>query len=459
MAAMTIRNKLTLIASAAFGIAFALAAVLVYAVFYDTSERIIFSELQKTSMLAAMVYLEKDELPAYEHQQVRSKFDATMFNTDVKIYDQNNRLTYGNGRLDKELTSGILERIRSEGKASTNANGHYYYGIFYPDNQGNFVIVVATTDAFLVSQSRQLLLMMVVALLLGLLIIVLLSRWLSRLAYQPVAHIIKQVNKIDIHSLDNTVTPPEPRDELHALVLTFNDLLVRLSDAFVIQRNFINYVSHEFKTPLASISGNLEVFAQKERTAQEYREVTGRVVMQVYHMEELLRNLMLLAGLREADQGNTSYRVDEMLWETLDRIYREWPNAKPLISVYMDVPSARRLTVKGNGSQMQIAVYNLMENALKYADGEPATVSLMEQDGQLTMEIQDHGRGIAENELRFIHQPFYRGNNVGQIKGSGIGLSLAVLICKQNNVSFSISSVETKGSTVHLRWPAYTVLH
>lgn len=459
MAAMTIRNKLTLISSAAFGVAFALAAVLVYAVFYDTSERVIFNELQKTSLLAAMVYLEKDELPAYEHKQVRSEFEATMLNTDVKIYDSDNHLTYGNGRFDSGLTSGVLERIRNDGKASINANGYYHYGIFYPDNQGDFVVVVATTDAFLASQSRHLLLMMTVALLLGLLIIISLSRWLSRLAYQPVAHIITEVNRIDIHSLDNTLTPPKTRDELHGLVLTFNDLLLRLSDAFVIQRNFINYVSHEFKTPLASISGNLEVFAQKERTAEEYREVADRVVTQVYHMEELLRNLMLLAGLREADQEHTCYRVDEMLWETIDRIYREWPDAKPLISVVMDVPSPKRLTVKGNGSQMQMAVYNLLENALKYGHDRPTTVSLTERDNQLTMEIQDQGRGIAENELRFIHQPFYRGNNVGQIKGNGIGLSLAVLICKQNDVSFSISSIEEKGTTVYLGWPATAVSH
>lgn len=457
MAAMTVRNKLTLISSTAFGVAFALAAVLVYAVFYDTSERAIFSELQKTSLLAAMVYLEKDELPAYEHKQVRSELEATMLNTDVKIYDRDNQLTYGNGRLDRELTSRILERIRDEGKASVNTNGYYYYGIFYPDNQGDFVVVVAATEAFLVTQSRQLLLMMMVALLLGLLIIIILSRWLSHLAYQPIAHVISEVNRIDIHSLDNALTPPEPRDELHELVLTFNNLLIRLSDAFVIQRNFINYISHEFKTPLASISGNLEVFAQQDRTAREYRDVADRVVAQVYHMEELLRNLMLLAGLREVDQGNTRYRVDEILWETLDRIYREWPDAKPLISVHMDVPSPERLTVEGNGSQMRIALFNLLENAVKYGDGRQITVSLIEQHNHLTMEIQDQGRGIAENELRFIHQPFYRGNNVGPIKGNGIGLSLAVLICKQNNVSFSLSSIEKKGTTTHLEWPVTAV--
>src|SRR5690606_7511668 len=98
---------------------------------------------------------------------------------------------------------------------------------------------------------------------------------------------IHQVNGLDADTLDQLLTLPETKDELYELIRTFNGLLQRLSETFVIQKNFINYVSHEFKTPLAAIAGNLEVFAQKDRTPEEYHGVADKVVSHVDHMEQL----------------------------------------------------------------------------------------------------------------------------------------------------------------------------
>jgi len=437
---MTIRNRLTLISSLTFGVVFALAAFVVYYTFVVTSERIIFSDLQKTGLLSAMFYLEEDELSTREHNRIRADFEAEMQQTDVKVYDHSGRLRYGNGQFREAVTPTMLQRIRQEGRVRFKTAGYYYYGLHYPDNQGDFVVVVAADHSFFAAQRNLLLITMGIALAIGLLLIFLLSYVLSRIAYRPISSVIHQVNQLQAHNLERALTLPRTKDELHELIHTFNGLLLRLSENFVIQKNFINYVSHEFKTPLASITGNLEVFAQRNRSPEEYKKVSETALAEVSQLEHILNNLMILAGLRTNPQGSANYRIDELLWDVMDRIFERWPEAKSLVDLDVSVTDADHLVVRGYGNQLQMAVYNVIDNAVKYARGKPVVITLAESDGTLQLTVRDQGPGISPAELELVHQPFYRGSNVGDTKGSGIGLSLAVLICKQNGVAFSLAS-------------------
>ncbi len=449
---MTIRNRLTLISSLTFGVVFALAALAVYYTFHVTSERIIFSELQKTGLLSAMFYLEEDELPVREHRRIRAEFESEMQQTDVKVYDAKDSLRFGNGLIDGKLRPGLLQRIRDQRRVNFKEEGYYYSGLFYPDNQGDFVIVVASSNLFFASQSNQLLLMMAIALIVGLGIIFLLSFWLSRVAYRPISSVIAQVNQLQADNLERALDLPAAKDEVRALVQTFNDLLARLSDNFVVQKNFVNYVSHEFKTPMAAIRGNIEVFGQKDRSPAEYKQVSGTLLRHIDELERILTNLMVLAGLRTAPASGQRYRVDELLWEVLDVIFAQHPDAKGRIRMDISVTEPDCLLAAGNSGQVHMAVHNLVDNAVKYANGKPIRIALQEGRGVLVLAIQDEGIGIGPADLERAHQPFYRGHNVGDTKGSGIGLSLAVLVCKQNNISFSIASEVGAGTTVTLRF-------
>lgn len=449
---MSIRNRLMLIASLTFGVVFTVAALTVYYTFHISSERIIFSELQKTALLSAMFYLEEDELSAREHRRISADFETELQGTDVKVYDTQDRLRYGNGQSKERVTPAMLQRIREQNRAQFKSEGYYYTGIYYPDNQGNFVVVASTGNAFFTSQSNQLLLMMAVALAIGLAIIFLLSYWLSRIAYRPISTVIDQVNRLQADNLDTALTLPRSKDELHDLVSTFNGLLSRLSDTFTMQKNFINYVSHEFKTPLASITGNLEVFGRQDRSPQEYRQVSETVLGQAAELERILNNLMVLAGLRNPPKNDMDFRLDELLWEVMESIFERWTEARSLISINVSVTQPEELLVNGNGQQLKMVLYNLIDNAVKYADDKPVNIVLTEENGTLLLTVRDNGYGIPTDELQRVHQPFYRGSNVGETKGSGIGLSLAVLICKQNNVSFSLTSQAGHGTTAMLRF-------
>lgn len=449
---MKIRNRLTLLSSLTYGIVFIVASFIIYLSFYRNSEKIILNELQKTCLLSGVYYLEKDELPEEEHSQVKYQFEESIQDITVRIYNENDEIRYGEKEPDRNITKQRLDYVRKHNKINFKSNNHFYFGLFYADNQGDFVVFVKANNKNFKEQTNQLLFIMIVVLIGGLIIIYIFSRILSDFAYRPITNVINQVNEIEANSLDKPIISTNTKDEVQALIDTFNNLLKRLSDTFIIQKNFINYVSHEFKTPLASILGTMEVFNQKERTPQEYNQVTKKVLEDVYYIESILNTLMMLSGLKDTNNNSENFRVDELIWDINEDIIEN--NAqKQKIKIHLDIKNNKLLNIKGNKTQIHLALYNIIENAIKYSDKSPIQISLFEKNNKLEIIIKDYGKGINKNDLKHIHQTFYRGANVENIKGNGIGLSLATIIFKQNNIGFIITSKEHYGTTVILNFP------
>ncbi|TRX35178.1 HAMP domain-containing histidine kinase [Flavobacterium sp. ZT3R18] len=448
---MKIRDKLTLITSLSFGIAFTVAAIVVYFVFYNSSKKIVLHELEKTNVLAGVYYLEKDELSQKKHSLIKQQFIDHLQHTQVQIYDKNNLIQYGDKQSDIIITNQLLNKARHQKKLSFEKDHYYYAAHFYRDNQGDFVVVTKSDITPFQTQSNQLLLILIIVLVIGLLIVFILSHLLSNIAYKPITNIINQVNTMELDSIDKPIQSSNSNDEIQDLIDTFNNLLHRLSNTFAIQKNFINYVSHEFKTPLAAISGHLEVFAQKERTAEEYHKVVDEALQNVYCIEEILNTLMMISGLKSIKYEKEYFRIDELIWNINDKMGLVYCSKK--IQVHLKIKNHELLKIKTSEAQLQLALYNLIENALKYSDENPVEITLEEKDQQLKIAIQDYGIGILPEDLKHIHQAFYRGKNSDNIKGSGLGLSLTTVVLKQNNILFSITSEENKGTLVELYFP------
>lgn len=451
---MTLRNRLTLLATLVFGIVFTIASTVVYFAFKQSSTRLIYNELEQTSFLTAYFYLEEDELPQKEHLEIKRQFQANIHNAEVRIYDEDNQIKYGLDQEDNAISSSILDQVRKDKRINFKDGSHFYSGIFYPDNQGNFVVFIKESNQFFRDQINRLLLIMGIVLLLGLAAIFLSSKLLSRLAYKPVTDVINQVNSINPESMDRPIQSPGTNDELQELIETFNDLLERLSETFIVQKNFINYVSHEFKTPLTAISGNLEVFGQKERSQEEYRQVAKDALANIYQIEEILNTLLIVSGIKKKNDLEQQIRIDEIIWEIIERLGVHFPQQNlPQVNMHIRAEDELLLKINAGKSQLQLALYNIVENAIKYADGSIVSIDFFKKDGELILQVSDKGRGIPERDLSYITKPFYRGSNAHRVKGSGIGLSLASIICKQNNIQLEINSSEGKGTAISLRFP------
>lgn len=450
---MKIRNRFTLISSFTFSVVFVIASVITYYSFYSYSEKIIYNELQKTCLLTGIFYLEKDELPENQHLLIGQQFRENSLEMITRVYNNKNQIVYGDKTIDNNINAERLDYIRKNRKLNFKSKHHFYFGSYYHDNQGDFVVFVKKNDVEFKTMTDRLQIIMIMVLIIGLITIYIVSRVLSNLAYSPIKNIIDQVNEIQASSLDRQIVSPNTKDDIQELVETYNNLFTRLSDTFIIQKNFINYVSHEFKTPLTAISGNLEVFAQKDRSSAEYKEMSEKVLENVYQIEDTMNTLMMLSGLRNNTELNEIFRVDELVWDINDQLPAIYDLKNAPIQIVLEVVNDKLLSIKGNSNEIKIALYNIIENAVKYSNGNPIKISLLEQNNQLKIVIEDRGTGISEDDLTFIKQTFYRGKNVKDIKGSGVGLSLSNIIFKQNNIDFNIASKKDEGTTVTLLFP------
>ncbi|MGE8377603.1 MAG: sensor histidine kinase, partial [Sphingobacterium sp.] len=241
------------------------------------------------------------------------------------------------------------------------------------------------------------------------------------------------------------------KDELQDLIESYNALLRRISENMIIRKNFVSYVSHEFRTPLAGILGSMEVFGTKARSQEEYQELAATITEHVNFLNHLIGNFLLLTEDQAVKRSMEVFRIDEVVWDLVPKFARTF--TVPL-KIELEVDEPHYFNFRGNRMLLALSISNLIENALKYANGQEVLVRMTTADERLSLQIIDQGIGIPQAELEAVKQTFYRATNVGKVKGSGIGLSFAQIVFKDQGVDFAIHSNDL-GTTVSLLFPKF----
>lgn len=453
---MTLRNRFTLISSLSFGIVSIITSAVIFFAYYDSTKIFYFEKLRNTALISAIYYLEKDELPKNRHAQIKQEYNHLIQNNRVAVYNQNNQVTFGQNLNDKNIKPIHLQAARNNKGTQFMSGNEFYYGIFYPDNQGDFVVFVKSPNDSFQSQIWRLAIIMVSVLIIGLLAIYFLSRYLSKVVYKPISNVVERISKVDYNNISTAITSTNTNDEIEDLIKSYNKLLGRISENVLLQQNFINYVSHEFKTPLAAISGNLEVFAQRDRTPEEYKKVAKESLENVFEIENILNNLLLMSGMTKLEASHKQVRVDELIWKIYEKLEPKAKEKQSTLKVELQVTKPALLEFPGNETLLYLALYNIVENAIKYSQDHPIVINLSEKDSKLNIEIKDQGKGIHSDDLSKITETFYRGQNVENVKGSGIGLSLSQSIFDHHHILMKITSSVNVGTSVVLEFPVHS---
>lgn len=445
---MKVQTRLSLFSSIVFGVIFAVIALLIYTLYYHNARRTVYETLKQTSLIAAIFYLEEDELGKEDFSKAQKQFEDFVNNSHYQIYNEQDLVSYGTSTL--QVSSERLNEIRAKKAVAFSEKEFFGYGIFYEDNQGDFVVITRERRGVLDRQLAILLWILAGSFLFGIIAIILLSRWMAYRAYRPFRTVIRQVKAISTQNLDKQIRIPDTKDELQDLIVTFNDLLSKLSETFVMQKNFVSYVSHEFKTPLASMMGNLEVFSLKDRSPEEYRRLCNTLLQQIHELEATLDTLLIISDLRNKSDVSASLRIDELIWEIIARLNEQYRQTLITVNIEVAPEDEQLLTVAYDKTQLLIALFNLIENAVKYAQEKPVEILLGNKNDLLYLSITDQGIGIPADQLERISQPFYRADNATRIQGSGLGLSIALRVLEKSGIQYKITSKENKGTCIEL---------
>lgn len=257
-------------------------------------------------------------------------------------------------------------------------------------------------------------------------IIILLSSvctyFLTKKTLTPLQKLTSEVSQIQAQNLSTQLAVPNSKDEIAQLTRSFNEMLTRLDNAFSTQKQFSANAAHELRTPLAVLQTNLEVFEKKqEPEIVEYRQLFTMIKEQTARLSQLVGTLLDMTNLKSVP------RTDQvMLEELVDEVFCDLdPVAeKAGISIHFDdsssqdwhtdvhTPDASVLNnnirnITGSYVLLYRAVYNLVENAIKYnRPNGSVTVSVKEKNGQAMILVKDTGIGISPENQKKIFDPF-----------------------------------------------------
>ena len=291
-------------------------------------------------------------------------------------------------------------------------------------------------------------------------IIILLSSvctyFLTKKALTPLQKLTSEVSQIQAQNLSTQLPVPNSKDEIAQLTSSFNEMLTRLDNAFSTQKQFSANAAHELRTPLAVLQTNLEVFEKKQKPEMiEYRQLFTMIKEQTARLSQLVGTLLDMTNLKSVprtDQVSLEELVDEVFCD-LDPIAE-----KAGISIHFNDSSNQDLHTDVTGSYVLLyrAVYNLVENAIKYnRPNGSVTVSVKEKNGQAMILVKDTGIGISPENQKKIFDPFFRVDKSRSraMGGAGLGLALVDSIAKEHRGTVKVLESSSAGSTIVLMLP------
>ena len=273
------------------------------------------------------------------------------------------------------------------------------------------------------------------------------SYWLVNLALLPLRRVVADARALAREGLGTRLAAPPEGSELAELVGLLNVMLGRTEETMALLRRFAGDASHELRTPLARIRGEAEV-ALRAPDGPAQRAALESVVEEAEGMQRLV------AGLLELSRGETpadpAARCDlsglcgdlaveaQALGETRD--------------VQVEARIERGLVVPGRRELLARAVWNLLDNALKYTPpGGRVELTLAGTGAQVTLAVQDSGPGIPAELQERVFEPFFRGDTArAACEGHGLGLALSRAIARRSGGELRLRADRGRAGAVFL---------
>jgi two-component system sensor histidine kinase ArlS len=388
---------------------------------------------------------------------------GTLISRSLSIYSDDGKVVYRfemPGSPPLAVSDTLLTEAREKGEVNFVMDNRDAIAIHRVTARRSFVVVVAGHDDDGLERLDTLKTILLVGLLASIFLTALISFLFARQLLRPIAQIIREVKEISSFDLSHRIQAGSGQDEMNQLANTFNDLLGRLQETFAIQRRFISNASHELSTPLTSVSSQVEVTLQNERTAEEYKQVLFSVREDVQQMRQLTKSLLEIA--KTGSQGGielNEIRVDEVLLKVVGDVKKLSATYNVELDFGEFPEDEKDCVVFGNNDLLYIAIKNIVENGCKYSIDKTSAVDLSFLHHKVFVRVINRGNAIPEDELPQIFQPFYRGSGTGSSRGFGLGLSLAQRIISLHKGTILVQSDQAKGTRFTIELPAIKIFN
>lgn len=384
-------------------------------------------------------------------------------NRSVALYSDEGKILYlfnMPGTAPLQVSMDFLNKVKQAGEVSFTIGNRDAIAIRRVTGRRTFFVVVSGHDDEGLERLDTLKTILLLGLATSVFITALVSFLFARQLLRPIALIIREVKDISSYDLSHRIQAGAGQDEMSQLANTFNALLERLQESFAIQRRFISNASHELSTPLTSVSSQVEVVLQKERSADEYKQVLFSVREDVQQMRQLTKSLLEIAKSGSKDGIDLNeVRVDEVLLKVVGDVKKL--NAEYGVELeFGEFPEDEKdFVVFGNNDLLYIAIKNLVENGCKYSPGRRTAAELSFSNHKLFIQVVNKDSFIPTEDMSQIFQPFYRGAGTGASRGFGLGLPLAQRIIALHKGTILVKSDKANGTCFTIELPSIKIFN
>ena len=282
------------------------------------------------------------------------------------------------------------------------------------------------------------------------------SWWLAGSAIRPIHEVIDQAQAIGGGSLDRGIQAYAETLEYQRLVEVLNTMLGRIHRAFESQRRFTADASHELRSPLTAMRGEIEVALRRPREPDEYVRILDSTLEEVMRLSKLTEDLLTLA---RSDAGALTPQLEmsdtvEIVTRMVDRLR---PRAEEKgIDLIMDAPES--LSALLDPGLLGQCVWNLTDNALRFADqGGHVRVAVSERSDELVLEVDDDGPGLGDLDTSSPFERFFRADEARsrgpETAGTGLGLAIVKAAAEAHGGHATAENRSEGGARFTVRFP------
>ncbi|HVN70996.1 MAG TPA: heavy metal sensor histidine kinase [Desulfomonilia bacterium] len=281
---------------------------------------------------------------------------------------------------------------------------------------------------------------------------VLAGEFLASITLKPLNKMIVTARQITAENLSLRIDPPETQDEIRQLAETFNEMLGKIQQVFISQKQFIQDISHELRTPLTIMRGELEVAMKRQRSPEEYCNILKSNLEETNKISQLLENLLTLARF---DNSSATLTRDP---EEISTIMRDILDDMEILAhqkgIEIEFVSQAGVILPLDKDKIMRAFINILDNAIKFTpENGKISIEILQEKACAIITITDTGIGIPEHDLPRIFDRFYQVDKSRSSKGFGLGLSISRSIVEAHGGSITVESTRKHGTTFLISLP------
>ncbi|MDD5703650.1 MAG: HAMP domain-containing sensor histidine kinase [Dehalococcoidales bacterium] len=285
----------------------------------------------------------------------------------------------------------------------------------------------------------------------GSLIAIIAVRFMIRRGFRPLQEMMQTIDQVDYNHLNARMHDEGQPAEIEQLAKSLSAMWLRLDTAISKKQQAIGSMSHDLRTPLTAIQGQIEVLLSQPSLDDETKDSLERMLKETQRLIRMVRNLLLNAQL---DSNIYIQKEPVNLKEMLDEVVGDmWMLTRGL---ELNIIAPDDIFIQGNHDLLKQMLVNLVDNSIKFTpQNGQIKMLLARKDGQAFLQVKDTGRGIPEEQLPHVMKAFYKVGSTRKSDGEGSRLGLAIVkqIVEIHNGRIEIQSLVGVGTSVTIHLP------